>query len=1556
MADDIKIGLDGAPLENAAKPALDLLRQLQKAVADLDQANLKRLNKEVGGLVSNVKTLAATVATDMEKFVTGVTSAVDRAGKQAKPAAKAAGKKIGKDFVDAMEEEVSRAKVKVSAPRMVLPSGLNASVGGNGIDSASAVLAEARKLMAESGARTTQQIAAEAKSRADMLKMEADSSRLTYAARNNYIKAEVAERTRAAKQEESDAARTFAFRSNFYKANQLEQRKTSAQELADAQRTFAFRNNFYKSEQAELRRAAAAEAADATRTFQFRNSFYKAEQTELRKADAQEQTDAARTFRMRLNYLKAEQTEAQKAAAGRLSSIDRNASFAAASPSGQLSRASRVASAIGMGMSEADATAKYGAAAVAASRDLDRLRGSAASLQGGSKALAESQREVHSAFRGVAGAAGALFLTYGSLIPLTAAFFATTQIRDAIKAYKDLEYQIKFVQALEEGGMGMSERSVRSQLGATASDAGYDPVEAAKGMRLLAQSGLSAKESLQALPAVLKTATVGELSVAQATETLTGSVHAFGLELSQMGYVGDVLAKAGAISNTSVERMSESMKQASTVAQQYHMSIEDVSTAMVVLAKRNITGSAAGTSLTNMMRDLSNPHGRAKKAADELGFTAFDKNTGATKNLYDQILPELRSKLSKYTLEAQQKLIADLTNNRGEKLLSALLGTTDSELAEQRTKIAGAAGFVAKANDELMDSVEGDLKRLRAAYTTSLAGAGDAGSSGLRSALQSLRDVVSSPEFQQALSNLLILAGGLAKGFAFLANAMMNPVVQFGTVAAAAVTLSGAFAPLRAMLAGAVGTFTGAGAAATALGGGATAAAAGFGLLGTAAMTMLRVLAGFSVITAVIGLLALLYTKLSERNGTDMAIKASQDYASSLKRTNDQLAEQIRLKNELEGKGSTKGMDTARSAVAQARADLEAAQRAYAGGGGAVTTEGGAAMAYRTPETILAASRKRAEENLKRAQAAMGAALVEEGRNRALNNPNQGRGTTAERYDTGPRRILGNPGSIEEQINGLRAAGKKEFNPSEDRGGARREAQADYRNKLREIDNQIAANKLLAESADEAARMQADVLKTSYGRGVLSFDDYQMKLTAIQDAQTKQRIALSEADQGAVATGLADLKARAAIFQAKGGPGVPEQLANDIQAKQTQLDQISQAITKTQNDQAMRQADVLTAALKPASDILKSAEKEGALEDERMRQEIQKLQLKGSGLELSERDMFIQSEVLRILGEQEKKLIDAQRVMRELTDKGAFNDLTDPDTRSVYDKLQGNIDGKSAMLDGSRSAVVSAAGAAYDGKEWDGISKRLSGSVEGSIKEGLVAGLQGDFAAFTTLGTTLQNTVATALVDAFYSAFVKKSIDDLASTLVNTIKSAATGTGKSSSGGSIISGVLGLAGMFTGTSGITSSAGAVGTGAAAASAASAYGTNMTLGNYLKFDGGGYTGPGGRLEAAGIVHKGEFVVNAENTKRLGLGFLSSLNKNGYSDGGLVGATNGPNLSTNPAGRVSSGGGEQIVYAPQITTHVDSRSDRASVIADVQKVVTANQRNFVEQLKRVKALPA
>ncbi|WP_454684882.1 tape measure protein [Ancylobacter moscoviensis] len=101
-----------------------------------------------------------------------------------------------------------------------------------------------------------------------------------------------------------------------------------------------------------------------------------------------------------------------------------------------------------------------------------------------------------------------------------------------------------------------------------------------------------------------------------------------------------------------------------------------------------------------------------------------------------------------------------------------------------------------------------------------------------------------------------------------------------------------------------------------------------------------------------------------------------------------------------------------------------------------------------------------------------------------------------------------------------------------------------------------------------------------------------------------------------------------------------------------------------------------------------------------------------------------------------------------------------------------------------------------------------------------------------------------------------------------------------------------------------------------------------IGQALGFAQGGYTGPGGKMEPAGVVHKGEYVFSKAATSKIGAGNLEALHRigKGYASGGLV----APTLPTiNPASRGSSGGG---AVAPQINVEVNNLP---GTTADVQQ---------------------
>lgn len=85
-------------------------------------------------------------------------------------------------------------------------------------------------------------------------------------------------------------------------------------------------------------------------------------------------------------------------------------------------------------------------------------------------------------------------------------------------------------------------------------------------------------------------------------------------------------------------------------------------------------------------------------------------------------------------------------------------------------------------------------------------------------------------------------------------------------------------------------------------------------------------------------------------------------------------------------------------------------------------------------------------------------------------------------------------------------------------------------------------------------------------------------------------------------------------------------------------------------------------------------------------------------------------------------------------------------------------------------------------------------------------------------------------------------------------------------------------------------------------------------NLLPFDDGGFTGHGGKHDPAGVVHKGEFVFDAEATRVIGVGNLEAMRRTarlpGFASGGFVSggaidvATNAVVASMAPGDRMSA----------------------------------------------------
>nr|WP_319250506.1 tape measure protein [uncultured Celeribacter sp.] len=124
----------------------------------------------------------------------------------------------------------------------------------------------------------------------------------------------------------------------------------------------------------------------------------------------------------------------------------------------------------------------------------------------------------------------------------------------------------------------------------------------------------------------------------------------------------------------------------------------------------------------------------------------------------------------------------------------------------------------------------------------------------------------------------------------------------------------------------------------------------------------------------------------------------------------------------------------------------------------------------------------------------------------------------------------------------------------------------------------------------------------------------------------------------------------------------------------------------------------------------------------------------------------------------------------------------------------------------------------------------------------------------------------------------------------------------------------------------------------------------TIGGLTSFDVGGYTGPGGKFDAAGVVHKGEYVMDADTVRRAGGPEAFDAIRaglRGYANGGYVGTPKIAALSARAAVPASP----QVIYVPQPYVASLEASDGGQMMAQFRSVADQSSQSAVSAYDKV-----
>lgn len=239
--------------------------------------------------------------------------------------------------------------------------------------------------------------------------------------------------------------------------------------------------------------------------------------------------------------------------------------------------------------------------------------------------------------------------------------------------------------------------------------------QSAEAYFFLASAGLSAEQSINALPQVAKFAQAGMFDMATATDLATDAQSGLGLtvkdaqqNLSNLTRVTDVLVKANTLANASVQQFSEALTtKAGAALKVANKDIEEGVAVLAVFADAGVKGAEAGDKLNQVLRDIIRANENNKEAFKALGLEIF-KADGNMKNLAD-VVEELDRVMGPMNDAQKAATLDQLGLNRGVADAVKILSGSTEKIREYESALRDSAGITDEIANNQLKSLQAEL-------------------------------------------------------------------------------------------------------------------------------------------------------------------------------------------------------------------------------------------------------------------------------------------------------------------------------------------------------------------------------------------------------------------------------------------------------------------------------------------------------------------------------------------------------------------------------------------------------------------------------------------------------------------------------------------------------------------------------------------------------------------------------------------------------------------------------------------------------------------------------
>lgn len=238
----------------------------------------------------------------------------------------------------------------------------------------------------------------------------------------------------------------------------------------------------------------------------------------------------------------------------------------------------------------------------------------------------------------------------------------------------------------------------------------YTASQAAEALRFLGMAGLEATEATEALPGVLNLAAAGALDLGTAADITTNVLSAFGLEVSQLSRVNDVLVQTFTNSNVTLTEIGEAFKMVGPIAKGVGANFEDLVGTIGALGNAGIKGTLAGTALKNAIDALLAPTGKEaelmKQFAQRIGQTSLQVRDSQGDFIgFARIIEQIEK------AGAKGDEILQAFGMRAGPGLAALMNMGTEELQSLINKLNEAGGVSQEVADKMEAGIGGEIRK-----------------------------------------------------------------------------------------------------------------------------------------------------------------------------------------------------------------------------------------------------------------------------------------------------------------------------------------------------------------------------------------------------------------------------------------------------------------------------------------------------------------------------------------------------------------------------------------------------------------------------------------------------------------------------------------------------------------------------------------------------------------------------------------------------------------------------------------------------------------------------